>query len=157
MINTEAIARYQRQLESKRQSFLNMAKRVKDLRPVFDKFLPIYSKIIDQNFESKGKIMQRERWLGYSPDYLKYKQKKFPGKPMLVITGKLRDEAIHFKKKVDKDKFKIFMPNDDYFFYVSDREKYGRKYFYTKEKTLPIQAWNILIEQTKTFILENEK
>lgn len=156
MLQQEALIKYQKQLEAQRKKFIAMAKRIDNLQPVFNQFLPEYAKLINQNFDSKGKIMERERWKEYTKPYFRLKQRKHPGKPMLVISGKLKNAALNFDKKVENKRFIISVNGEPYFYHVSDREKYGRKYFYTKEKDMPIQAWRILIAMVQKYIEDNK-
>lgn len=149
MIDAAAIARCQEQTKRARDQFLTLIKKIENLEPIFKKFRAEYSEIVSQNFAAKGKIMERERWRQYTPAYLKWKQKNYSGKPMLEITGALKKAAINFEAKISKKKMVMTVKGDPYMFYVSDRDTYGRKYFYTKEKGMPIQAWRILIEIVK--------
>jgi hypothetical protein len=149
MIDNEAMIRNQKQIDNAIRKYKELIKKIEDMSPIFQNFKTEYSEIVNQNFGAKGKIMERERWIPYTPAYLKFKQKKYPGKPMLEITGDLMKAAINFDAKITKKNMIMEVKGKDYFYYVSDRETYGRKFFYTKDKTMPIQAWRILIELIK--------
>ncbi len=142
------------QTEKAKQKFVRLIEKVDDISPVFKEFLNEYKEIIAQNFESRGKIMERERWAQYSPGYLKWKQKNYPGKPMLEITGDLKNAALNFQSVVGAKTLVMKVEGADYFFYVQERKTNPRHYFNTKDDDLPIQAWRILIERTENFLME---
>jgi len=154
MIEVKVSDRTLIQIENARKYYLKLANKIEDMTPVFKAFKTEYKEIVNQNFEARGKIMERQRWRVYTPAYLKFKKKKFPGKQMLVVTEKLRKKALNFDSTITKDKMRMEVKGDDYFYHVSDRMKYGRKYFYTKNFDMPIQAWRLLIELTKKYLTE---
>jgi len=127
-----------------KKRFIRLANKCEDLRPVWEKFIPKYREIVSQNFEAKGKIMEGAAWAPYTKPYLKWKKKHYSGKPKLVITEKLKTAAINFVAKPKKDNLTMEIDGDDYFFYVSERKTNPRKYFYTKNKTLPVIAGRLL-------------
>lgn len=146
MLDANLLEKNRQQIEAIRQRFLKMVKKIENLQPVFEKFKPEYSAIVAQNFESRGKIMERQRWREFTPGYLNWKRVNYPGKQMLEITGNLKQKAINFETKISKDKMVMMIKGEDYLYYVSDRETYGRKFFYNLDNTLPIQAWRVLIQ-----------
>jgi hypothetical protein len=157
MLDDDAMARNQAQIERVRKQFEKLIEKIKDLSPVFSEFVPIYQKIIETNFEAKGKVFERERWIGYANPQglqpaprIKYKQTHGYGSlPMLEITGNLKNKTINFDRQISKDKVTMSVKGEDYLFWVSDREPWGRKTFYTKDYDMPIQAWRIFIEICK--------
>jgi hypothetical protein len=146
--------RFIAQVKNAKQKFIKLIDNVEDMSPVFKEFLNEYKEIIAQNFESRGKIMERERWAQYTPIYLAWKQKHFPGKPMLEITGDLKNAALNFQSQVGQKTLMMKVEGADYFYYVQERQTNPRHYFNTKDNDLPIQAWRILIERTEKHIMD---
>lgn len=149
MLDQDAIERAKQQAQKLRETFQKIIEKIKDLSPVFEKFKGEYSNIVNQNFEARGKIMERKRWKEYTPEYLALKQKKYPGKQMMEVTGDLRRANVNFDAQISKDKMMLSVKGDDYMYWASDRETYGRKTFYTLNNDMPIQAWRILIDLVK--------
>jgi hypothetical protein len=132
--------------DNAKEKFIRLAKKVGDLRPVWAKFIPEYREIVSQNFEAKGKIMEGARWIPLTKRYLKYKQKKHPGKPLMVVTGKMMKAGHDFKFISKEDNLKMTVEGENYFLYTQERKTNPRKWFYTKDYNLPTVAWRMLIE-----------
>jgi phage gpG-like protein len=130
--------------------FIKLASKIENRKQIWEKFVPEYREIVLQNFGAKGKIMEQSRWMPLTAQYRKWKQKNYPGQPLLVLTGKLQRAAVEFKADATKDNLKMTVNGDDpYYMYVQERSKNPRKYFYTKNYSLPPVAWNILTKITR--------
>ena len=129
-----------------RARFAKLSKSLKDLRPVWNQFIPQYKELINTNFDAKGKVMEGKRWKPLTKPYLKWKQSNFPGKSLLVLTGNLKEKALNFKSKASKNSLTLSVPGKPYLFHVQHRQKYGRFYFHTQKNDLPMRAWRQLID-----------
>lgn len=127
-----------------KKRFLRLAEKLEDLSPIWEKFIPEYRQIISQNFETQGKIMERNTWTALTIPYKRWKMKHFPGKPILICTGKLRQAAENFKTIIKKDNLIMEVEGNAYFAYVQERKNNPRHWFNTPEKELPVIAWNKL-------------
>jgi hypothetical protein len=160
MLDVKALERNKQQIDKARTRLLQMIKRIENLEPLFKEFMPEYSAIVAQNYESRGKIMEGQRWIAYAnpkglepAPRIRWKQLNgFNGTQMMETTGKMKQAVINFQYKISKNKVLFFVNGEKYFFFASDREKWGRKVFYTKEKTMPLIAWRILISLAEKYI-----
>lgn len=64
--------------------------KVKDLRPVFKKIGKDFRETEEKVFNSQGAYGSRPAWTPLSPKYKEWKDKHYPGKPILQQTGKLK-------------------------------------------------------------------
>ena len=62
--------------------------RVTDLRPAFRNIADNFNQVEKEAFEQGGR---KRKWRALSPAYAAWKAKKYPGRPILVRTGDLRD------------------------------------------------------------------
>ena len=69
-------------------------RRTSDLRPVWAAIRDEFFKIEDKRFESSNK----GRWRPLSPNYAKWKQANYPGKPIMVLTGDLKASLTSMSK-----------------------------------------------------------
>jgi len=66
----------------------DIAERMNNLEPVFDRFGQyMVREHIPMQFERKG---TPRRWAPLSPAYARWKQRHYPGRPLLVLSGKMR-------------------------------------------------------------------
>lgn len=63
--------------------------RAENLTRPFGEFAEYMSRSIERNFEAEG----RPKWAGLSPAYGAWKRKHFPGRKLLVLTGRLKRQA----------------------------------------------------------------
>jgi hypothetical protein len=147
--------RFKLQTENAKKKFIKLMQNCDDLSPVFKDFVTEYKEIVAQNFEAHGKIMERQRWVNYTPEYLYWKQKHYPGKPMLELSGDLKAAATNFKSDVSSKSLVMTIDGADYFFYVQERKTNPRHYFNTPDDDLPIQAWKVLIEKAENYIMKD--
>lgn len=66
--------------------------RIDDLRPALEAVAKMLAEANRKNFDSEGAAGSLGRWAPLSPAYRAWKDVHYPGKPILVRTGKLRDE-----------------------------------------------------------------
>jgi phage gpG-like protein len=142
-------------LQQTKIKFEKLGKSLKDLTPVWEKFIPEYREVVKTEFkQTKGKIMQGKRWDKLNPDYLAWKRKKYGfNKPILVISGDLRRDAENFNTNKRKQSLSIYIDGPDYYKYVHDK----RAYLYTPKEELPMIYWRLLIEITEKELLNNVK
>ena len=76
-----------------RMGFEKWADLIDDFGPVFDDVVRIFRKHEHDHFRTQGK-QTGARWPGLSPKYAAWKQKNFPGRPILVATGALRGSLV---------------------------------------------------------------
>ena len=145
------------------RTFQELAKRVKDLNPVWTKFLVFYKKtVIPGAFNTKGKIMGKA-WAPYSESYAK----------TLASKGLTTDVTLERSKKLRKAAqggagwFQI-LQKLDLEFGVKDI-KYSRvhqmgyknipqrPYFVTVKEDLPKRAWAFLLKETNAYIEAADK
>jgi hypothetical protein len=141
-----------------KKTFVKLAEKIKDLTPIWSKFTDYYqNEIIPAAWSTKGAIMEGERWKPLTEKYRKWKQKKYPGKPLLVLTNKLFSAAqggSGWYQKLKKRSMEMGVQGSLYFYYVSERKKNPRKYFYTSDGSLPNRAWAWLIKETSVYLEE---
>ena len=71
-----------------------LGKRIGDMRPVWEIWEKWYrEEQIAKAFNTRGKVFGA-KWANYNPKYLKWKQKYHSGKPMLVLSGKMKEAAL---------------------------------------------------------------
>ena len=84
----------------------NFSRDIGSFRKPFGQLGEYMEKQAEMNLERRGKIMQSGGWPTLSESTKMYKSKYFPGKPMMVRTGKLRDS---FKPiNIGKDELGMF-------------------------------------------------
>jgi hypothetical protein len=174
--------RFQLQTENAKQKFIRLLKNVDDMSPVFKLFIEEYKEIVAANFESRGRIMERGKWVDYKKSsrramttrelkkgyggyegvsgsvtfspYLKWKQRHYPDKPMMELSGDLKKAADDFKSDVGLKSLVMRVEGADYFYWVQERKTSPRYYFNTPDDDLPLPAWNILIKLAEDHITE---
>lgn len=144
--------------ERAKNTFIKLARRLQNLEPIWDKFIDYYqNEIIPGTWNSKGALMEGKRWEPLSEKYLKWKQKHYPGMPLLYATGKLMQAAeggAGWYEDKKPDNLQIGLSGEDYFYWVTERENHSRKYFYTSTGDLPNRAWKYLIDITNEYLEE---
>ena len=73
--------------------FEQWADLIDDFGPVFDDVVKLFRKHERDQFRKQGK-QTGPRWPKLSPKYAAWKRKHFPGRPILVRTGALRDALV---------------------------------------------------------------
>jgi hypothetical protein len=73
--------------------FEQWADLIDDFDPVFDDVVKLFHKHERDQFRTQGK-QTGPRWPKLSPKYAAWKRKHFPGRPILVRTGALRDALV---------------------------------------------------------------
>jgi hypothetical protein len=63
-----------------------------DLRPFWPRVSTLFIGWMREQFESEGRFFG-DSWAPLSADYLAWKQRVYPGKPILIATGALRKAA----------------------------------------------------------------
>jgi phage gpG-like protein len=74
-----------------RRDIARMQGRAEDLRPALDAIAKVVASANQANFDSEGAAGAFGRWAPLSPGYRSWKEKHYPGRPILVLTGDLRD------------------------------------------------------------------
>lgn len=148
--------------ERARRTFRELAKRVKDKRPIFKKFASYYeTDIIPASWESQGRIMQNTQWTPLIWWYAAWKREKFPGKRILELTGWLQVQARRLKKDIKKNSLSLGLSGWEGFYDHQhgkpSEELPARPYFYTKQGDLPNRAWAKLIQLTDDYLTETDK
>lgn len=68
--------------------------KVKDLRPAFREIGKDFRETERKVFQGQGAYGSRSSWKPLTPKYREWKQKHYPGRPILVMEGKLRQSLI---------------------------------------------------------------
>ena len=77
------------------RELLRFTDNIKDLRPAFQRIADQLAEAMRQHFATEGGFGAASRWSGghwapLSPKYRLWKEKRYPGQPILVLTGALR-------------------------------------------------------------------
>lgn len=139
-----------------KKMFLELAKRVKNLKPVFEEFADFYrDDAIPRAWETRGKYMQDERWEPLTPAYTKQKHKKYGNKRLLVATGQMVDDAQNFQSVASKKNLTMTVRDVDYYWFT--QHSHGRYWFYTPREDIPRRAWTYLLESTDKYLEEVDR
>ena len=76
-----------------KMGFEKWASLIDDFEPIADDIVRIFRKHEHDHFRTQGK-QTGPRWPGLSPNYAKWKEQNFPGRPTLVLTGALRGALV---------------------------------------------------------------
>jgi len=68
--------------------------RSQELYPVWDKVLDILYEAERQLFAQEGQTEEHGKWEALSPRYAAWKEKHYPGMPILTLTGRFRGSMI---------------------------------------------------------------
>lgn len=139
--------------ERARKTFERLARQLGDLTNIWEEFIDYWqNEVMPKSFESKGSLMEGQKWTPYSDKYKKWKKKNYGSSmPNLIVTGKMQEATMGgpgWYEKKEKSNLEIGIAGEDYYYYVSERNKNPRKYFYTTEGSLPASAWKWLIDKT---------
>jgi phage gpG-like protein len=74
--------------------FKQLAQRVEDLRPVWPRVQELFYEFENQAFESEGASSAVGKWAALSERYSKWKERHYPGRPILQRTDALRSSLI---------------------------------------------------------------
>ena len=73
------------------EAFASMADHVRDFRPrIWPPVNARFTEIMIEQFDSEGASGDSGPWLPLSPNYEVWKEKNYPGQPILELTGNLR-------------------------------------------------------------------
>jgi len=147
------------QIEMKTERLQNMlvklAQNINDLTPIWKKFIDYYQNdIMPKTFDRKGDVMGA-KWAPLTEKYRIQKEKKYPGMPLMVASGKLKTAATGgtgWKQTVNKKTLSIGVSGEKYYEYVQEREKNGRYFFNTKTGDIPVRAYSFLIKEMDAYI-----
>lgn len=142
--------------ERAKQTFVRLAKRVSNLNPVWHKFIDYWKNdVIPAVWQGKGKLMEGKKWEPLTEKYRKWKAKKYPGKPMMYLSGKLFSAAEGgpgWYQKLQPKSLEIGVQGPEYFYFISERMNNPRKYFYTTNEDMPARVWKELIDYTTDYL-----
>lgn len=79
--------------EQVRRGFSRFADDVKDLRPAFREIVNDFAEISGKQFSTEGRYGSGG-WAPLSAEYAKWKTKHYPSRPILVLSGRLRESMI---------------------------------------------------------------
>lgn len=129
----------------------DLAKNIEDMTPVWNRFEKYYlKKVKDSGFGGRGAFLG-EKWPKYTKKYLKWKKKKYPGKGMLVLTGKLKNAATggnDYESKKSKKQLTMKIHNIPY----ANKMHYQRPYWLQRNEQLPKRAILWLLAEIKKTI-----
>lgn len=136
--------------------FLRLKKMTSDLRPLWKEFIPFYQDVIIKGaFDTRGRVMNGQRWKPYSPKYLARRKKMgFGAGQMLVLTGEMKDAArggSGWYQDLKKKELTIGIKRRKWWEY----HQFGagkipqRPYFMTKDDDLPARAWTWLLDKAQ--------
>ena len=136
-------------------------KRLKDLSPAWREIADyLHKEVITKSWDTYGSIMGK-RWPALSPKYRAWKDKNYPGRHMLVLTGDMKTAATGGSGSVldIKPKEMVIGIDTDYIPYARVHQ-YGykkipqRPYFFSADGTLPGRAIQKIINVIKKRINE---
>ena len=128
------------------QKIADLSKHIKDLTPVWKDFAKYYpEEIIEKAFTGRGTVMGA-KWPAFNKQYLRWKQKHYSGKPMLVISGQLKaDATTNIRTEIKKDNMAFIIDNPLAGIHQLNKKK-PRPFAMKKDKTLPARAVTWLIQ-----------
>lgn len=88
------------------RAFEAMDKTLRDFTGLWPEIHADFLQAVTDQFETQG-VRGAGKWRALSPRYAKWKQSKYPGRPILVLTGKLKKSFSH---SGSPDQIKIFEP-----------------------------------------------
>lgn len=97
----------------------NVSKKLDDFRSPLTAVNNLLLSTWDKNFDSEGSTIG-EPWKKLSPRYKKRKDSKFPGKPILVATGKMRNS---FRSKTGKLQTELYNTSEYFKFHQSNKPR----------------------------------
>jgi len=68
--------------------------KIKNFRPIWDDVGDYVRGVFKRQFSSQGASGQTGAWEPLTPAYAKWKEKNYPGRPILVMTGQLKRSVI---------------------------------------------------------------
>ena len=71
--------------------FSRLGNKIKDFRPVWGKLRDDFYELEQAQFDSEGSRGLTGAWQSLSPQYASWKEKKYPGRPIMVLTGNLKE------------------------------------------------------------------
>jgi hypothetical protein len=142
--------------ERTKKTFLELARRIDDMTPVWEDFADYYKDdLMKVSWQSKGALMEGSRWSPLTAQYRKWKAKSGGSKELMKLTGKLFNAATGgagWKQKISKDNLIMGVEGEAYYYWVQHRQKNGRFYFYTKDEDLPKRAWAKLVKLADDYL-----
>jgi len=146
--------RYELNVQRVKKTLVRLLERVENMKPIWEDFKSYFqTDLMPRSFNSKGALMENQRWAALTPRYLKWKlSKKNKGsRKLLILSGKMfgaTQGGSGWYDKIDKKSLTMGIQGEDYFYWVQHRSKNPRFYFYTKNEDLPKRAWAYLIKIT---------
>lgn len=137
----------------------SLGSRIDNMKPVWEKFENFYkNEQTKKFFDSKGKILG-SKWQNLSPAYEKWKKKNYPGRPLLVLTGKMKEATMGgagwFSNKT-KNKMSFGIRGEAYYpvhQYGSLKKKIPqRPFLFGANKELPARAITKLMNLMRIYI-----
>lgn len=147
-----------------KKDFSKLARRVKDLRPVFTDFIKYYQdKIMPASFNTKGSLMGK-KWQSATDQYRKWKSKSpkntsGSSTANLKLTGRLYDAATGgsgWYQKIGKKTLEFGIKRG--VIKYANRHQEGtsgmpqRPFFYTANGDIPKRAWLFLKTETEQYL-----
>jgi phage gpG-like protein len=133
-----------------RMQFEELAKDIKNLRPVWNNFTIAYKKMLKENFEGDGSIFGE--WPKVTAKTQKRKDRLGQGSKTLLATGTLKraiyGDSQYFIYENTADSLTLGIKGLPYSnthqFGLENRNIPQRAYFFTRDGNLPARAWNEL-------------
>lgn len=67
---------------------------IRDLRPAWDQVVPYLDAVETKAFSSEGASTQGGKWRPLTARYRRWKERAFPGRTILELTGRLRESVV---------------------------------------------------------------
>lgn len=74
--------------------FENIAKKGTEFKTIFEKIADEFYESQEKVFGAEGAFEGRARWAELSPRYRAWKEKNYPGMPILQLTGKMKSSLV---------------------------------------------------------------
>ncbi len=154
-------------LRRARDAFITIAKRVKDLTPVWKRYIEYHTtSLMPGVFNSNGVAMNGKRWEGYRSEKYKKWKRAHGGKlsEILVLDGRLKAATMGgpgFRSTICKQELSMWIEGIPYSrvhqFGYEKQNLAERPYFFTAKGDLPPRAWAFLIQETRNMITDGIK
>lgn len=88
-------------------AFSRFADQITDWRPVFDLIIEDYQDVETKHFQTEGRSGLGQQWADLSPDYAMWKSENYPGRPILVREGDMRQAVLEPKIRKKRDYLRL--------------------------------------------------
>lgn len=137
-----------------KRDLLRFADRAQNIAPARDEIARILAEDNRRNFESEGAAGSYGRWKPLSPAYARWKQRHYPGRKILVRTGKLSESLTRVPMGIqDATRDRITLGTDIY--YAQYHQTGGRRLPRRPPIALTEQVKRDMVKVLERYLVEN--